>query len=134
MENNYNIDQVKLRLGQKQFMLKMVTKFNCDEAHAVRNPLVFGQDLAPDDSHDVLDDKIPYRELMGSLLYVANANRPDISSSLSIPSQYLDSPRAVHWLTAKRVLCYQKGTQDHGIQYSKSTKHGAVLNTYCYVN
>ena len=96
MENNYNIDQVKLRLGQKQFMLKMVTKFNCDEADAVQKPLVFGQDLAPDDSHDILDDKTPYCELVGSLLYVASATRPDISSSLSILSQYLDSPRAVH--------------------------------------
>ena len=64
----------------------MVTKFNCDEAHAVQNPSVLGQDLAPDDSHDSLDDEAPYRELVGSLLYVANENRPDISSSLSILS------------------------------------------------
>ena len=131
---DYNIDQGELHLGQKHFILKMMTKFNCDEAHAVRNPLVFGQDLAPDDSHDILDDKTRYRELVGSLLYVANATRPDISSSLSILSQYLDCPRAMHWRAAKRVLCYLNGTQDHGIKYTRSTNHVTSLKAYCDAN
>ena len=120
--------------GAKAILLKMVTKFNCDEAHAVQNPSVLGQDLAPDDLHDSLDDEAPYRELVGSLLYVANATRPYISYSLSILSQYIYSPRTVHCRAAKRVLCYLKGTQDHGIKYYRSTNDGAVLKAYCAAN
>lgn len=124
MKMDYNIDQAQLHLAQKWFILRMVTKFSCNKAHAVRNPLVFGQDLAPDDSHDIFDDKNPYCELVGSLSYVANATRPDISSSLSTLSQHLDSPRAMHWRIEKRVLCYLNDTQDHGTKYFRSTNHG----------
>ena len=121
-------------MGQKQFILKMAIKFNCDEAHAVQNPLVFGQDLAPDDTQNILEDNTPYSELVGSLLYVANATRPYISYSLSILSQYIYSPRTVHCRAAKRVICYLKGTQDHGIKYYRSTNDGAVLKAYCDAN
>ena len=100
METDYNLYQGQLHLGQNQLILKMVTKFNCDKAHAVRNPLVFGQDLAPDDSHDILEDKNPYRELVGSLFMFLTQ-----LGQTSVLSQYLDSPCAVHWRAAKRVSC-----------------------------
>ena len=45
-----------------------------------------------------------------------------------------NSPLAVHWRAAKRVLCYLKITQDHVITDSKSTNHGAVLKAYCDAN
>ena len=80
---------------------------------------------------DILDDKTPCLELVRSLLYVAYAPRPDIGYSLSILSKYLDYPRAMHWLAAKRVLCYLKVTQDHEIEYSRPTNHVASLRIYC---
>ncbi|KAI9905353.1 hypothetical protein PsorP6_013560 [Peronosclerospora sorghi] len=90
MEVKYDMEK-----GQEQFITKMLQKFGCNDAHATRNPMVLGQDLVPTDDHDVFDDKTKYRELVGSLLYVDNATRPDVSVALSVLSQYLDSPRAM---------------------------------------
>ena len=53
-----NIDKGKPHVGRKQFVSDVVTKYNCDEAHPVENSLVFVQDLALEDSHDILDDPV----------------------------------------------------------------------------
>ncbi|GBM59824.1 Retrovirus-related Pol polyprotein from transposon TNT 1-94 [Araneus ventricosus] len=56
------------------------------------------------------DDKLPYRELIGSLNYLAVCTRPDIAYSISKLSQYLTRYDKSHWLSAKRVLRYLKKT------------------------
>ena len=51
-----------------------------------------------------------YGELVGSLLYIANSTRPDISTAASILSQYRAAPTTAHWNEALRVLRYLKDT------------------------
>ncbi|KAI9917646.1 hypothetical protein PsorP6_012775 [Peronosclerospora sorghi] len=84
MEVKYDMEKGELILKQEKFITKMLQNFGCNDAHATRNPMVLGQDLVPTDGHDVFDDKTKYRELGGSLLYVANATRPDRASILVI--------------------------------------------------
>src|SRR5258708_26285366 len=54
----------------------------------------------------------PYRELVGSLNYLAIATCPDISFAIGILASFLDCYRDEHWNAAIRVLCYVKGTHD----------------------
>lgn len=54
----------------------MITMFGLEDANPVRNPMVLGQDLLPGDDNNALGNKTKYRELVGFLLYVANATRP----------------------------------------------------------
>jgi hypothetical protein len=56
-----------------------------------------------------------YCQLIGSLLYIANATRPDIASSVGVLSHFRNSPTTSHWNEAMRVLRYLKGTRSHGI-------------------
>ena len=56
-----------------------------------------------------------YCELIGSLLYIANATRPDIAYSVGVLSRFRNSPTTSHWNEALRVLRYLKGTRTHGI-------------------
>lgn len=60
---------------------------------------------------------VPYRELVGSLMYIAMGSRPDIAHAISYLSCYNDCYRHVHWTAAKRVLRYLKGTLDYAIIY-----------------
>ena len=53
-----------------------------------------------------------YRELIGSLQYVALATRPDISFAISKPAQFLVNPAHIHLDVAIRVLRYLKGTRN----------------------
>ncbi|XP_067949957.1 uncharacterized protein [Watersipora subatra] len=63
----------------------------------------------------------PYRQLVGSLLYLAMGKRPDICWIVSKLSQFLDCPSDEHITTAKRVLRYIKKTIDYTLHFKPST-------------
>ncbi|KAI9917826.1 hypothetical protein PsorP6_012618 [Peronosclerospora sorghi] len=127
MELDHNRDSGIMVLKQQQFIAKLLDRFGQCEANPVRNPLVIGQDLSRSDEHAALDNKSRYRELIGALLYVANANRPDICMYLSMLYQYLEEPRKLHWNEAVRVLRYLKGTATLGITF---TRDNESIDTY----
>lgn len=87
----------------------------------VCTPLETGLKLyqAGDDSDDE-ERNVPYRELLGSLMYLAQGTRPDIAHAVSALSQWNTCFRKIHWRCAKRILRYLKGTINHGLHYSKS--------------
>jgi len=51
-----------------------------------------------------------YQALVGSLLYLMHATRPDIAFAVIRLSQYTSKPHEVHWLGLRRILRYLKGT------------------------
>lgn len=53
--------------------------------------------------------------------YLSKATRPDIAVSAAILSRYCKNP-GKHWILAKRVLRYLKGTSDLRITYTKDMK------------
>ncbi|GBM12295.1 hypothetical protein AVEN_155294-1 [Araneus ventricosus] len=63
------------------------------------------------------DDKLPYRELIDSLNYVAVCARPDIAYFISKLSPYLTCYDKSHWFSAKRVLRYLKKTINSGFVF-----------------
>ena len=69
----------------------------------------------------------PYRELVGSLIYLANATRPDIAFAANTLSRFCNNPGKGHWQAAKRVLRYLKKTTHYGLTY---TKDGEKLKAY----
>lgn len=70
------------------------------------------------------DSKYPYRELIGSLMYLSVGTRPDICHAVGMASCFLESPKLVHEKAAKRIVRYIKKTLNFGIYYpsSKSDK------------
>jgi hypothetical protein len=60
---------------------------------------------------------VPYREAIGSVLYLALRTRPDIAVAVSILSKHVQEPRPAHWEGVKRILRYLKGTMMQGRQY-----------------
>ncbi|KAL5544077.1 hypothetical protein UlMin_007861 [Ulmus minor] len=76
-------------------------------------PAVIGKPLTAEDG-EPLRNPSPYRRIIGALQYLTNT-RPDIAFIVNRLSQFLQSPTTSHWLGAKRVLCYLKGTRDMGL-------------------
>ena len=50
------------------------------------------------------DASTSYREVVGSLLWLANGSRPDISFAVNQVAKYCCDPRTAHWKACKRIL------------------------------
>lgn len=53
-------------------------------------------------------NNIPYREMIGSFMYVTLGSRPDIMCAISYLSQFLDLPSEKYWKAVKRIIRYLK--------------------------
>eukprot|EP00253_Pinus_taeda_P035347 PITA_35347 len=60
------------------------------------------------------------KQLVGSLIYLT-ATRPDISFAVSYISRFMSAPKVDHWIAAKRVLRYVRGTSNYGLLYTRSS-------------
>ena len=59
-----------------------------------------------------------YRGVVGSLLYIAEQTRPDVLATVTQISRFLENPVTVHWVAAKRVLRYLKGSKGLELCYT----------------
>lgn len=107
-------------LRQSKYIYEILNRFNMLDCKPVASPMDPGIDVS-DDSADELTNE-PYNELIGSLIYLIQCTRPDISYAVGLLSRHLKSPTRRDWERAKRVLRYLKGTIDYGVQYE--TKNG----------
>lgn len=104
-------------LHQSGYAKRVLERFNVADANPVAVPMDNHQELSvsvhgKQESGGV---RTPYREAVGSLIYLAIGTRPDIAFTLSTVSQYLESPDKIHWNAVKRILKYLKGTVDYGL-------------------
>jgi hypothetical protein len=64
--------------------------------------------------------KVPYKEANGSLLYLMQSTRPDITFAVNQISQFCESPKQQHWNTAKKILSYLQDKKHFGLRYGPS--------------
>ena len=69
------------------------------------------------------EPKIPYRELIGCLLWISMGTRPDVSYAVNQCARYSADPKPEHWSACLRILRYLKGTADHGLHYHRHASH-----------
>ncbi|XP_042038258.1 secreted RxLR effector protein 161-like [Salvia splendens] len=85
-----------------------------------------------DDEHRREMDKIPYANIVGSIMYTMVCTRPDISQGISVVSRYMADPGLEHWHALKWILRYLNGTQDYGILFDGSKEiEEQPLMGYC---
>ena len=71
---------------------------------------------------DGCDERYPYRNLVGALMYLYQGTRPDMSFAINTLSRFNTSYKQEHWNAAKRVLKYLKGSTDYKIKYGPTFK------------
>ena len=109
-----NNETKEVRVSQEKYIKDMVKKFGLGDAKIALTPLEAKINLSKDDDSPEFDPST-YRSLIGSLMYAAIATRPDIMYAVSALSCFNDNPKRSHWLSAKRVLRYLKGTSNIGL-------------------
>ena len=61
--------------------------------------------------------KTPYREAIGSLMYIAITMCPDIVFTVSVLLQFLSNLGRVHWEAMKHIFKYLSGTKTLKLTY-----------------
>jgi len=113
-----DLNKRSIHLSQTAFIDCLIKCFNLSEAHPTDTPMVQGLLVHRPDKSIPVDpevaawvDATPYRELVGSLNYIAVATRPNISFAVGCLASVLDCYQPEHWSVALQVLQYLKGTR-----------------------
>lgn len=105
-------------IHQTTYAKKILCRFNMENCDSVSTPADTNQSMHNFDESDA--SKFPYRELVGSLMYLAVGTRPDIAYAVGVVSRFLEKPTIVHERAAKRILKYLKRTLNFGILFLNS--------------
>lgn len=60
-----------------------------------------------------------FREVLGSLLWLANQTKPDISSAVRMVARYAHAPNSAHWGAALSSMKYLRIRSDLNITYQR---------------
>ncbi len=112
-------------VNQEAYTRRLLQKFNMADCNAVATPI--DKSHEPGTGEPITGDKIPYREVIGSLLYLAMGTRPDIAYAVSVLSRVLSRPTSSDWSMAKRILRYLKGTISIGLVYSAECSSDSLV-------
>jgi hypothetical protein len=121
-----------INLYQESYILKLLNRFNMDECNSMPTPMSsvdkLSKDLSPKTEDEKLEMKnIPYREAVGSLMYLMISSRPDIAYAMGAVSRYLDCPGKQHWHAVKRIMRYIKGTSNYCLQLGGTHNEISIL-------
>jgi hypothetical protein len=99
-----------IRINQRKYIKDMLVKFGMEDAKGTKLPMSPGLKLEVKGTNP--DERYPYRELIGSLMYTATLTRPDIAFSIGYLSRFLKNFNEDCWITAKKILRYLKESID----------------------
>lgn len=119
-------------LDQTTYVSEILETFNMTECRYATTP------LDPSIKYHKVDDQewekikentkdIPYRQAIGSLLYLTGGTRPDVAYSSTYMSQFNEKHSDEHWKGVKHILRYLKGTQYRKLKFQKT---GEPLQVY----
>lgn len=128
-----DIENQVIVLSQESYIDKILNRFKFNEMYPQRTPMVTTQVANKERKTRETDydsetlclsetmENLPYREAVGSLLYLAGATRPDISFAVNVLSRHQINPTENDWKMVQRVFRYLKGTKTLGLRYLGAT-------------
>jgi hypothetical protein len=117
-----------LHLRQSKYISDLLSRSKMLGAKPHSSPCLAGSKLSNVDGDPFSPTDITtYRQTVGALQY-CTLTRPDIAFSVNQLCQHMHHPSTLHWIAAKRVLRYLKGTIDYGLWY---TKGPLTLQAFC---
>ena len=113
-----------LYLHQTSYVKKVVEKFHMRAAAVKRTPLT-----KPTENPKPFSSHFPYREAVGSLLYVATKTRPDVAYAVNYESRFMEDPSVQDVINIKRTIRYLASTMYFSLFFRRDAE--LILNAYC---
>ena len=118
-----------ITLSQSHYVEKILKKFEHFDMSPMSTPFDSKVHLFKNRGDNVSQDK--YAQIIGSLMFLTNCTRPDITYAVGKLSRYTHNPSIEHWDAISRLLRYLKGISDYGLSYCG---YPAILEAYCDSN
>ena len=118
----------RVTLEQTRFIEQLMSDYAVTPA-AVESPI---QDYLEFSHGQEIDKKVPFRQLLGSLMYVMIATRPDLAFAIHHFSRHAQSYTKDHFAKLCRILQYAHHTQDKQLVYEQNG--GCTLSAYSDAN
>lgn len=122
-----------LEIGVTTKINRMVQKYGLEDAKTVRTPMT--EDalslFESDTSEDYSDPPFPFASLIGELMWLAMNARPEIAYAVQTLAKFTKLPKQCHWIAAKRVLRYLKGTANVCLRFSSGKGAQQLPIGYC---
>lgn len=132
IEIKRNRERKTITLKQSGYIRNVLKRFNMTEANTSSIPadpsVRLSKEQCPKLKEEIEEcSRIPFREAVGSLLFVATVTRPDILYAVNQASQFLTNWGQEHWTALKKIMRYLKKTVEYGITFSKSNGNCKVI-------
>lgn len=116
------VDKNEVQLSQIAYVEKLLSDYGMQKCKPSNTPLDLGITSAilesPIEENEWKQTKqLPYRKLIGELVYLSMKSRPDISVAVSMLARYVNRFGFVHWKSVKRILRYLKNTKNYKLGF-----------------
>jgi hypothetical protein len=121
-------------ISQKQYAKDVIFKYFHDDIVPANNPtdvnVILSTCMNAVTEYDIaFMNDLPYREAIGSLLWLSMGTRPDITYAVSQVAKFNSEPGPLHWKAVKRIFRYLHQSLDYGIKFRRSTNKDAVTDS-----
>ena len=126
-----------LTLSQEKYASEVLDRFQMTNCKGKDTPIETGVKLSvqmrPQTEKEQEEMKrIPYRQAVGSLMYLMVSTRPDLAAAVGIVSRFGENPCPNHWRAVKWIIQYLRNTKNLGLTFRRQ---GSVsLTGYCDSN
>ena len=109
-------------LSQYQFTKTAVEKFLSADSEMMDTPcdpsVNLSKTMCPESAQEKGEmQQIPYRQAVGTLLWLSLGTRPDISYAVSQVAKFNENPGKEHWRAVKRIFRFLKGSSKRGLKF-----------------
>lgn len=100
----YNRQKGTPSMSQNKLITDLMQRYGMHSCHGISAPLDKSfESLLLQSKYKSITNQ-PYRQCIGTLMYLAICSRPGISYAVSVLSRYCKEPTEMHWNLVKRVI------------------------------
>lgn len=103
MEIRQDVDIRNITISQTQYIKRMLERFGMSNAKSVSIPADPNVHMKSSVDKDPTMFNVPYRQIVGSLMFVTVVTRPDIMFAVAKMSRHLVNPSTQHWKAVKKI-------------------------------
>lgn len=120
-----NLKNGSLTVDQSLYIKEILQRYNMADCKPTNSPLDsyqrLSKEMEPKTEAEAKEmENKPYREIVGSLMYLTQHTRPDITYAVNLVSRFSQNPGKVHLGAIKRILRYLKGTINVKLHFVKN--------------